>query len=232
MPHSRRCRERCEPSLPPSQANAASATGLAEMARAAPGRPGGAAMLRALPPYPGGEAGERGRPDAPGRACAGGAGRPGDDAKRAQTRWQKARAAGRGNALRRGRVGGGRNGVVRAPLRRRARRTRRRDVLGRYRAGGAGRPGGAAAPGRIVRWTAPGTTRCGMKGRCWAALHGICYYPIDLLHKPALITIARSGTGPRELAHISVAPSDYRNYCSDCVSCLARPRVLNNCGLR
>jgi len=31
----------------------------------------------------------------------------------------------------------------------------------------------------------------------------------NLLQKPALITIARWGTGPRELAHISVAPSDY-----------------------
>ena len=67
----------------------------------------------------------------------------------------------------------------------------------------------SAAPGTLVRWTASGTTRCSMKGRSWAALHGICYYPIDLLQKPALITIARWGTGPRELAHISVVPSDY-----------------------
>jgi len=48
-----------------------------------------------------------------------------------------------------------------------------------------------------------------MKGRSWAALHEICYYPIDLLQKTALITIARWGTGPKELAHISVVPSDY-----------------------
>ena len=67
----------------------------------------------------------------------------------------------------------------------------------------------SAAPGTLVRWTAPGTTRCSMKGRSWAALHETCYYPIDLLQKPALITIARWGTGQRDLAHISVVPSDY-----------------------
>jgi murein DD-endopeptidase MepM/ murein hydrolase activator NlpD len=48
-----------------------------------------------------------------------------------------------------------------------------------------------------------------MKGRSWTALHEVCYYPIDLLQKPGLITIARWGGGPRELAHISVVPSDY-----------------------
>jgi hypothetical protein len=75
----------------------------------------------------------------------------------------------------------------------------------------AQRPGAtvSASPGTLVRWTAPGTTHCSMKGRSWAALGGICYYPIDLLQKPALITIARWGTGPRELAHISVEPGDY-----------------------
>ena len=67
----------------------------------------------------------------------------------------------------------------------------------------------SAVPGTVVRWTKTGTTRCGMKGRSWAALHGICYYPIDLLQTPALITIARWGNGLRELAHISVVPSDY-----------------------
>jgi len=48
-----------------------------------------------------------------------------------------------------------------------------------------------------------------MKGRAWAALQETCYYPIDLLQKPALIAIARWGTGPRKLAHISVEPYEY-----------------------
>jgi hypothetical protein len=67
----------------------------------------------------------------------------------------------------------------------------------------------SAAPGTLVRWAAPGAKRCSMKGRSWAALEGTCYYPIDLLEKPGSITIAISGSGPKELARISVEPNDY-----------------------
>jgi Peptidase family M23 len=67
----------------------------------------------------------------------------------------------------------------------------------------------SAAPGTLVRWTVPGAQRCTMKGRSWAALHGTCYYPIDLEQKPALIAIAILGSGPREFARISVEPYDY-----------------------
>jgi len=66
-----------------------------------------------------------------------------------------------------------------------------------------------AAPGTLVRWTAPGTTRCSMLGRTWAALLETCYYPIDLLQKPAVIAIARVISGRRELARISVEPFPY-----------------------
>src|ERR1017187_6191999 len=67
----------------------------------------------------------------------------------------------------------------------------------------------AAAPGTLVRWPAPGATRCSMRARSWAALEGTCYYPIDLLVKPGPIAIAIWGTGPKELARISVEPNDY-----------------------
>ena len=75
----------------------------------------------------------------------------------------------------------------------------------------ADKPGGpiTAAPGTLVRWTAPGTTRCGMLGRTWDALLETCYYPIDLLQKPAVIAIARVISGRRELARISVGPFPY-----------------------
>ncbi len=66
-----------------------------------------------------------------------------------------------------------------------------------------------AAPGTLVRWTAPGTTRCGMLGRTWASLLETCYYPVDLLQKPAVIAIARVISGRRETAHISVGPLPY-----------------------
>jgi hypothetical protein len=61
----------------------------------------------------------------------------------------------------------------------------------------------SAAPGTLVRWSAPGTKRCRMDERSWPALQETCYYPIDLLQKPGLIKITRWGHGPRESAHIS-----------------------------
>ena len=67
----------------------------------------------------------------------------------------------------------------------------------------------SAAPGTLVRWSAPGTKRCGMNGRFWPALEETCYYPVDLLHKPGLIKITRWGHGPGESAHISVEPYPY-----------------------
>jgi murein DD-endopeptidase MepM/ murein hydrolase activator NlpD len=67
----------------------------------------------------------------------------------------------------------------------------------------------SAAPGTLVRWGAPGTTRCSMKGRSWAALKETCYYPIDLLQKPAHISIARSGSGRSKFARIAVEPFEY-----------------------
>ena len=66
-----------------------------------------------------------------------------------------------------------------------------------------------AEPGTLVRWTGPGTTRCGMKGRSWPALHGTCYYPVDLQQQPILIAISRTGPGSKEIAHISVVPATY-----------------------
>ncbi len=67
----------------------------------------------------------------------------------------------------------------------------------------------SAAPGTLVRWVATGTKRCSMKGRSWAALEETCYFPIDILQKPGIITIARWGTGRKEFARISVEPNDY-----------------------
>jgi biotin carboxyl carrier protein len=67
----------------------------------------------------------------------------------------------------------------------------------------------SAAPGTLVRWSAPGTKRCGMKGRFWPALEETCYYPVDLLHKPGLVKITRWGHGPGESARISVEPYAY-----------------------
>jgi hypothetical protein len=67
----------------------------------------------------------------------------------------------------------------------------------------------SAAPGTLVRWAAPGATRCSMKTRSWAALEGTCYYPIDLLEKPGPIRIAIWSSGPKQFARISVEANDY-----------------------
>ena len=67
----------------------------------------------------------------------------------------------------------------------------------------------SAAPGTLVRWSAPATKRCGMNRQYWPALQETCYYPVDLLHKPGLIKITRWGHGPSESAHISVEPYSY-----------------------
>jgi murein DD-endopeptidase MepM/ murein hydrolase activator NlpD len=70
-------------------------------------------------------------------------------------------------------------------------------------------PSITASPGSLVRWSLPGTQHCAMKGRAWAALHETCFYPVDLLQKPTVISIARWGAGPRQYASISVEPFDY-----------------------
>lgn len=67
----------------------------------------------------------------------------------------------------------------------------------------------SAAPGTLVRWQAPSTTRCGMNGRSWAALNDTCFYPIDLELKASRIQIVRSCAGHRHVARVNVVPFDY-----------------------
>jgi murein DD-endopeptidase MepM/ murein hydrolase activator NlpD len=67
-----------------------------------------------------------------------------------------------------------------------------------------------AAPGTVVRWTAPGTTRCAMKARSWAAVKGTCYFPIDLEQPSGTrIAISISGAGRTRTGQITVDTIDY-----------------------
>jgi murein DD-endopeptidase MepM/ murein hydrolase activator NlpD len=66
-----------------------------------------------------------------------------------------------------------------------------------------------AVQGTLVRWSVPGTKRCAMGGRSWAALQETCYYAIDMLHAPGLVRVSRTGVGPTTFAHISVKASSY-----------------------
>lgn len=79
----------------------------------------------------------------------------------------------------------------------------------RHRAATVSGPTVSAAPGTLVRWSVPGTERCGMIKRSWPALHETCYFPVDLLQKPGLIKITRSGHGAGESAQISAEPYQY-----------------------
>ena len=66
-----------------------------------------------------------------------------------------------------------------------------------------------ALPGALVRWSVPGTKRCGMGSRSWAALQETCYYPIDLMQAPATLRVSRRGVGPAAYAQISVLASTH-----------------------
>jgi murein DD-endopeptidase MepM/ murein hydrolase activator NlpD len=66
-----------------------------------------------------------------------------------------------------------------------------------------------ALPGTVVRWSVPGTKRCTMGKRSWAALQESCYYPIDLLQKPGVLRVNRHGAGPVASARIKVLPTTY-----------------------
>ena len=67
----------------------------------------------------------------------------------------------------------------------------------------------SAAPGTLVRWSVPGTTRCRMGARSWAPLGDTCYFPIDLEQKPGAIAVTRQGQGRSETARITVEPRNY-----------------------
>jgi murein DD-endopeptidase MepM/ murein hydrolase activator NlpD len=67
----------------------------------------------------------------------------------------------------------------------------------------------SAPPGTIVRWSAPGTTKCATGKRSWPALHETCYFPIDLLTKPGVVKVTRFGKGRSESAGISVEQFEY-----------------------
>jgi murein DD-endopeptidase MepM/ murein hydrolase activator NlpD len=67
----------------------------------------------------------------------------------------------------------------------------------------------SVAPGALVRWSVPGTKRCGMGKRAWAPLGDTCYFPIDLEQKPGVITVVRRGASRSETARIRIEPRSY-----------------------
>jgi murein DD-endopeptidase MepM/ murein hydrolase activator NlpD len=71
-------------------------------------------------------------------------------------------------------------------------------------------PSITAAPGTLVRWSVPGTMRCGMKGRTWATVMETCYYPVDLAQMVGTrILVSRIAAGRAHNARIVVEAVDY-----------------------
>jgi hypothetical protein len=67
----------------------------------------------------------------------------------------------------------------------------------------------SAAPGTLVRWSVPGTTRCRMLARSWTPLGDTCYFPVDVEQKPGVLTVVRQGQGHSDAARITVGSRAY-----------------------
>lgn len=65
------------------------------------------------------------------------------------------------------------------------------------------------APGTVVRWSAPGTTRCRMGKHSWSPIEETCYFPIDLETSPGVVTVARREGAHTEKASLRVERRDY-----------------------
>jgi murein DD-endopeptidase MepM/ murein hydrolase activator NlpD len=64
-----------------------------------------------------------------------------------------------------------------------------------------------ASPGTLVRWSVPGTKRCAIGKRSWAAVQESCYYPIDLEQAAGTMLVRRYGAGAPDSARITVQPA-------------------------
>lgn len=64
-------------------------------------------------------------------------------------------------------------------------------------------------PGSVVRWSAPGTTRCEQKGEIWDANEGVCLFGVDLGAAPGRLVVHRVRGGSREEAAILVGEAPW-----------------------
>jgi murein DD-endopeptidase MepM/ murein hydrolase activator NlpD len=64
-------------------------------------------------------------------------------------------------------------------------------------------------PGSVARWSGDGIERCGMDGSEWPALAGSCWFAVDLLAEPGMVTVSRWRNGERERALLRVSAYPY-----------------------
>ena len=67
----------------------------------------------------------------------------------------------------------------------------------------------SVAPGTLVRWSVPGTTRCRTSARSWAPPWRHVLFPDRRRAKPGVVTVGRKGQGHSETARITVEPRNY-----------------------
>ncbi|HEX2253942.1 MAG TPA: M23 family metallopeptidase [Thermoanaerobaculia bacterium] len=70
-------------------------------------------------------------------------------------------------------------------------------------------PSVVVAPGKVVRWGGPGTTRCGLAGESWEPAGETCFYPLDLLAEAAAVTVERWAGDERRTARVRVGEYPY-----------------------
>ena len=66
-------------------------------------------------------------------------------------------------------------------------------------------------PGAVVRWSAPGTTGCGLAGESerWEPIGETCWYPVDLLAGEGAVEVVRWRRGEREARTVGVGAYPY-----------------------
>jgi murein DD-endopeptidase MepM/ murein hydrolase activator NlpD len=67
----------------------------------------------------------------------------------------------------------------------------------------------AVRPGTLARWPGEAIESCGLGERRFAPVGDACLYPVDLLHAPGPLTLARWRSGRRETRVVRVSRFDY-----------------------
>lgn len=69
----------------------------------------------------------------------------------------------------------------------------------------AATPAATVLQGGVARWSGADARECGIHGRRYAAIDGICYYPVDMQEKPGVHEVALfDAAGKRQLGALTV----------------------------
>jgi murein DD-endopeptidase MepM/ murein hydrolase activator NlpD len=86
------------------------------------------------------------------------------------------------------------------------------------------KPGAMVLQGGIARWSGVDARECGIHGRRYAAVDGICYYPVDMRAKTGVHEVAAwNAAGERQLGVLTVATRE----CTETEITLDRPQFID-----